>query len=63
MKTKDEVFQEYAKTIAEIDHQAYEAREAARDVLRGQLKALCDKAHEDLKAIRVVEQKARGSKR
>ncbi len=60
MKTKDEVFQEYAKTIAEIDHKAYEAREEARATLREQLKALRDKAHEELKAIRVVEQKTKG---
>ena len=38
--TKDEAYQQYEETIAQINKQAYEARERARDILREQQTAL-----------------------
>jgi len=60
--TRDEAFQEYEEKVSKIDKQAYEAREEARTILREYLKTLCDTAHEELKAIRILEQKTRRSR-
>ncbi len=56
---KDELFQQYERTLAEIDKQAHEAREKARITLREQLKILRDVAHSELNAIRKLEQKTK----
>jgi len=63
--TKEEAFQHYEEALAKIDKQAQEldkARQSARYVFRENLKVLCAQAHEELKAIRVLEQKTRRSK-
>ena len=57
--TKDEVYQQYEETLAKIDKLAYEARKEARIALREHLKVLRNTAHEELKAIRTIEQKTR----
>ena len=56
---RDEAFQEYEATLARIDKQARETREAARVKLQERLKALRDAAHEELKAIRAITQKTK----
>ena len=60
--SKEEVFKEYEKALARIDKQAHEAREEARATLQGQLKAIRDELHEELKTVRVISQKTRRSK-
>lgn len=57
--TRDEAFLEYEKALADISKQAHEASEKARATLREQLKVLRNQAHEELKAIRTIEQKTR----
>lgn len=57
--TKDEAFRQYEEALAKINKQAYEAREEARSTLRKQLKALREASHEELKAIRAIEQKTK----
>ena len=59
--TKDELYQQYEETLALIAKQAHEANEKARTALREQLKILRDEAHEELKAIRILEQKTKRS--
>uniref|UniRef100_A0A6H2A5H1 Uncharacterized protein n=1 Tax=viral metagenome TaxID=1070528 RepID=A0A6H2A5H1_9ZZZZ len=60
--TRDEAFQEYEEALAKIDKQSHEAREKARIALRERLKILRDTAHEELKAIRIIEQKTKRSR-
>ena len=60
---RDEVFQRYEETIAEIDKASYEAHEKARVILREYLKVLRNNAHGELKAIRALEQKTKRSKK
>ena len=60
-----EVYQHYEEALAKIDNQAQEldkARKSARYIFRVHLKVLRDKAHEELKAIRILEQKTKRSK-
>ena len=57
--TQDELYQRYEEALAKIDKEAHEARENARLTLREQLKTLRDKAHQELKAIRTIEQKTK----
>ncbi len=57
--TKDEAFEAYAEALAKLSKQAQEATEQARNTLRARLKALRTEHHEELKAIRVIEQKTR----
>lgn len=59
MITRDEAFRQYEETLAKISKRAHEAREEARVTLREQLKTLREQAHEELKAIRVLEQKTK----
>ncbi len=56
--TKDEAFQEYEEAIK----LAYEAKEKARATLREQIENLRKAAHEELKALRVIEQKTKRSR-
>ena len=57
--TRDEAFKEYEKDSARISLQSHRARELARTILRRRLKILRENAHEELKAIRVMEQKTK----
>ena len=56
--TRDEATREYEEAIAKIDV----ARERARITLRERLKILNEAAHEELKAIRALEQKTKRGK-
>ena len=60
--TRDEAFQRYEEALDRITKQTHEAREGARNTLRVRLKLLRDTAHEELKAIRALEQKTRRNK-
>ena len=60
--TKEEAYQQYEETLARIDKQLHEVREEARTMLREQLKSLRDTAHEELRAIRKLEQKTKRSR-
>ena len=60
--TKDEAFREYEEALARINMQAHEASDEARATLREQLKALREQSHKELKSIRVLAQKTKGSK-
>ena len=60
--TRDEAFQQYKETLAKIDKQLYRAREEARTTLQEQLKTLREASHEELRAIRVLEQKTKRSR-
>jgi len=60
---KNKAYQQYEEALALINEQAHNAKEKARAILREQLKLLRDAAHEELKAIRILEQKTkRGGK-
>ena len=56
---REEAFKQYEETLAKIDKEARKAREEAKAILHDQLKTLQDIAHEELKAIRKLEQKTR----
>ena len=56
---RDEAFLQYEETLARISKQSHEAMELARTTLRRKLKFLRLEAHEELKAIRVLEQKTK----
>lgn len=57
--TRDEAFQQYEKELAKIDKEAFEARRRVRATLNERLTALRVKHHEELKAIRTIQQKVR----
>ena len=59
MMTRDEAFQPYEEALATINEEAQAARDNVRDILREQLKAFREASHEELKAIRVLEQKTK----
>jgi len=64
--TRDEAYQEYEEALAKIDQSISilnKARDKARATLRERLKALREQHHEELKAIRVLDQKAKRSKK
>ena len=63
MPDKEQIFKEYEEVLAKIAKTAHEESEKARTALREQLKLLRDASHEELKAIRVFEQKTRRSKK
>ena len=58
--TIDEMFREYEEALARIDEQACEARKEAKATLHGRLKALQIALHEELKAVRVIQQRTKG---
>jgi len=58
--TKDEAYLEYEETMNKLDFAYQRAKDEARGKLNIQLKALRAQAHEELKALRALEQKARG---
>jgi len=60
---RDEAFKEFEETLAKINKQANEAREEARATFREQLEALREQAHEELRSIRVLEQKTKRSRK
>ncbi len=57
--TREEAILQYGAALAKID----KAKEEARAILREHLRTLRDTAHEELKAIRDLEQKTRRSKK
>lgn len=62
MKTKDEVFQQYEETLVKISQEFSRAKKEARATLQGQLKAIRVSLHEELKAVRAIQQKTKGGK-
>ena len=60
--TKEEAFDRYTEDVALIEEQAKEAIKNARSILRERLKVLRITHHEELKAIRVLEQKTKRGK-
>ena len=69
MKMKEaylQYYQQYEETLDQLDKQAEELkakREQARLILKEQLKVLRKEAHKELKAIRTLDQKVKGSKK
>ena len=61
--TKDEAYQQYEETLGLIHKQAQEAREKARMTLHQYMKTLREAAHEELDAIRVIDQKTKRSRK
>jgi hypothetical protein len=55
MKTREMAFQDYKKTLAKLNQQ----KDKARLKLREQLKIIHNYHHEELKAIRILEQKTK----
>lgn len=60
--TKDVAYQRYKEALAKINKQACEAREDARATFREQLRVLRNASHEELKAIRVLEQQTKNER-
>ena len=60
--TKDEAFQQYEETLHRLSQEYNKAMEEARATLREQLKTLRDKAHTELRDIRLIEQKTKKAK-
>lgn len=59
MTTQDDLYQQYEKILVEINCEAHKSKERARVILREKLKELRDAAHEELKSIRIIEQRTR----
>jgi len=59
MITRDEAFQQYEEALAKIDKEAHEARGAARTTFQSQLATIRKALHEDLKAVRAIQQKTK----
>jgi len=59
MITRDEAFLQYEDSLASIDKQAQGSKEMARGILQGQLRIIREALHEELKAVRAIQQKTK----
>ena len=55
--TKDEVFKEYEERLAMISEEFYRAKAEAKATLNANLKAIRAELHNELKAVRDIQQK------
>uniref|UniRef100_A0A6M3KV90 Uncharacterized protein n=1 Tax=viral metagenome TaxID=1070528 RepID=A0A6M3KV90_9ZZZZ len=60
--TRDEAYQEYEESLSRISNQASVAMEVARATLHDRLSVIRNALHEELKAIRALDQKTKRSK-
>ena len=58
---RDEAFQQYQDALEAISEQSRRAQKEARAILNQQLEAMRITAHEELKAIRAISQKTKGT--
>ena len=57
--TRDEAFKLYEEALSKIDKEVQEARDREKAILHGRLAAIRVALHEELKAIRAIEQKTK----
>ena len=55
--TKDEAFKEYEETMNKLDFASQRARDEAKGKLNIQLQAIRATLHNELKAVRAIQQK------